>query len=324
MKLKVALTGLAAAFILTGWYLPDPGKTEGFPLLKGPYLGQKPPGMTPEIFAPGIVSREGGEFNSAFSPDGNEFYFSTSDKKKKKDQIMWMRRVDGVWTAPEVAPFSGVHDDCDVSVSRDGRRLFFISSGRILPGENLPTRRNYMWYVDRTENGWGEPRLVDYPGNRGGVYPVTTDNGTLYFSSRLEENFGKGDVYRCRLVNGKYAAPENLGGAVNSPHGESDAFVAADESFIIVTCWDRPGNIGGSKSDLYIGFRRRDGSWSALQNMGPLINTDEIEFCPALSPDGKYFFFSRYLAGESYDVHACNILWVDAKILKRYKPKESE
>lgn len=25
--------------------------------LKGPYLGQKPPGMTPTLFAPGIVSR---------------------------------------------------------------------------------------------------------------------------------------------------------------------------------------------------------------------------------------------------------------------------
>jgi len=24
-----------------------------FPILKGPYLGQKAPGMTPEIFAPG-------------------------------------------------------------------------------------------------------------------------------------------------------------------------------------------------------------------------------------------------------------------------------
>lgn len=29
---------------------------EDFPVLKGPYLGQKPPGVKPEIFAPGIVS----------------------------------------------------------------------------------------------------------------------------------------------------------------------------------------------------------------------------------------------------------------------------
>jgi hypothetical protein len=29
-----------------------------FPKLTGPYLGQKPPGMTPIIFAPGSVSTE--------------------------------------------------------------------------------------------------------------------------------------------------------------------------------------------------------------------------------------------------------------------------
>lgn len=34
------------------------GKTE-FPVMEGPYLGQKPPGIVPEIFAPGIISDAG-------------------------------------------------------------------------------------------------------------------------------------------------------------------------------------------------------------------------------------------------------------------------
>lgn len=29
-----------------------------FPVLESPYLGQEPPGLTPEIFAPGIISTE--------------------------------------------------------------------------------------------------------------------------------------------------------------------------------------------------------------------------------------------------------------------------
>ncbi|MBE0664402.1 MAG: hypothetical protein IH584_01170 [Candidatus Aminicenantes bacterium] len=41
-----------------------------FPKLTGPYLGQKPPGTTPELFAPGIVSTGLNELNSVFSPDG--------------------------------------------------------------------------------------------------------------------------------------------------------------------------------------------------------------------------------------------------------------
>jgi hypothetical protein len=41
-----------------------------------PYLGQAVPGLTPERFAPGVVSTDAIEFNSVFSPDGREFYFT--------------------------------------------------------------------------------------------------------------------------------------------------------------------------------------------------------------------------------------------------------
>ena len=41
----------------------------------GPYLGQKPPGSTPEPFAPGIVNTEEyKELDGQFSPDMKEFF----------------------------------------------------------------------------------------------------------------------------------------------------------------------------------------------------------------------------------------------------------
>ena len=42
------------------------GKND-FPPLKGPYLGQKPPGMIPKVFATGIVSTDKVELNAVFS-----------------------------------------------------------------------------------------------------------------------------------------------------------------------------------------------------------------------------------------------------------------
>ena len=48
-------------------------KRDELSFLKGPYLGQEPPGMTPEIFAPGVVSTERDEINSVFSSNGAEF-----------------------------------------------------------------------------------------------------------------------------------------------------------------------------------------------------------------------------------------------------------
>ena len=49
---------------------------EDFPVLKGNYLGQKPPGMEPEIFAPGIISTGLSEAVCCFSPEGKEVYWN--------------------------------------------------------------------------------------------------------------------------------------------------------------------------------------------------------------------------------------------------------
>ncbi len=39
--------------------------------ITGPYLGQKPPGETPETFAPGLISHGYHEHCLTISPDGN-------------------------------------------------------------------------------------------------------------------------------------------------------------------------------------------------------------------------------------------------------------
>lgn len=52
-----------------------------FPVLEGPYMGQQPPGMLAEPFAPGIISKTGWELEGVFAPDMKEFYF-TLDRGK--------------------------------------------------------------------------------------------------------------------------------------------------------------------------------------------------------------------------------------------------
>jgi hypothetical protein len=53
-----------------------PFSQSDFPKLTG-RTGQKPR-VTPELFAPGIVSTCLNELNSVFSPDGEEFYFASA------------------------------------------------------------------------------------------------------------------------------------------------------------------------------------------------------------------------------------------------------
>ena len=75
-----------------------------FPKLTGPYLGQKPPGKTPEIFAPGIISTNMNAAKIAISPDGKEIFFRLMNFDHSFITIVFMRQKNGTWNNPEVAP----------------------------------------------------------------------------------------------------------------------------------------------------------------------------------------------------------------------------
>ena len=64
-----------------------------FPKLAGPFLGQKPPGNIPEIFAPGIISTEAHEFSCCFSPDGKEFYFTRMHPELRQNPFRYEIKV---------------------------------------------------------------------------------------------------------------------------------------------------------------------------------------------------------------------------------------
>ena len=67
--------------------------------------------------------------------------------------------------------------------------------------------------------------------------------------------------------------------------------IAPDGSYIIFSS-NREGNLG--RGDMYIAFKNNDGTWNDPINFGPEINTRGMDYCPILSPDGKYLFYSSY------------------------------
>ena len=77
MKIKSILVAIVLIISFVGCNAQNEKNKANFPELKGPYLGQKPPGMTPEIFAPGIISNPDiKEFSITFSPNGEELFFT--------------------------------------------------------------------------------------------------------------------------------------------------------------------------------------------------------------------------------------------------------
>jgi len=91
----------------------------------------------------------------------------------------------------------------------------------------------------------------------------TAAPGTMYFSSnKIGNNF---DIYTSKFVNGKFQQATPLSDSVNTPAYEADVFIDPDENYIIF-CAKRKNGLG--QGDLYISFKRNDGTWSKSVTMG--------------------------------------------------------
>jgi len=280
-----------------------------FPVLKGKYLGQKPPGMEPEPFAPNLLPDKYWWHSApAFSPDGKEVYFSAFIRSEAySERIMYMKMKNGYWTPPKVVPFSEYFEG-GPCFTPDGNNIF-ISSARPLVkgGENRDDRD--IWFVERTANGWSDPKHTTFNTTVWEDRVYISDLGNIYYKSN-------NDIYRVKMINGKFFEPERLSDAINSKYGEQDPCIAPDESFIIFYS-SRPGHLGKKDGDLYISFRKKDGTWTKAVNMGSTFNKGHIiTRFPRLSPDGKYLFFSK-LVGPRND----KIFWVDARIIDQFIPE---
>ncbi len=249
-----------------------------------------PPDIKPELWGEGLISTPLDELNTVFSPDGTELYWSIS-MPDQTGVIVFSRLVNERWSDPAVAPFSGHYIDWDPFFTPDGRKIFFVSN-RPKSGSEPRNPQDYdIWFTTRTASGWSEPENLGAPvnTNRAEFYPSIAADGTLYFSSGREGGQGSLDIYRSRLVDGRYAEPENLGPEVNARTPEIDNYIAPDQSYLIFNSTGRADDLG--RGDLYISYNR-DGHWTPAQHLPAGINSPAREYCPIGSPDGKWLYFT--------------------------------
>jgi hypothetical protein len=161
VKPKAIYVGILFSLVIV---FNSSAQQDEFPVLAGPYLGQKPPGMTPELFMPGVISNCDLHSGVYFSPDGNEVYYSIF--KGSWHNIMFMKEENGRWTRPKslctgLAPF----------LSPDGKTLLF-------------TTQDYeIWKMERSADNWSDPISLGPAINcaRSQYSSCVTDDGTLYY-----------------------------------------------------------------------------------------------------------------------------------------------
>jgi len=292
---------------------------DAFPILKGNYFGQATPANSPELFAPGIISNGMYNRDMAMTPEGDEIYFSLASGKYAL--ILFSKLENGKWTEPAVAPFSGSREwlDFEPFITPDGKKFMFLST-RPKPGFEPKPGWSYqdIWVMDREGDHWGEPYNLGEPINtdQPEYFPSVTKNGTLYFT-RGVTGTRESNIFRSKLVEGKYQEPEKLPEVVNSMKTQFNAFISPDEDYLIVCVPDKKDAIG--TTDYYISFRDDEDHWSDMINMGTPINAKKATASsPYVSPDGNYFFF-----GSTRDADTATGPYVYKDLLSAYTKPEN-
>ena len=294
---------LSSLLLISGEsYSSDSKNEKEFPLLKGPLMGQNPPGKVAEPFAPGIISKEGWELEGVFSPDMKTFYFTLDrgiyegpNKTGFRPTVIGFRYENNVWK--KYTEFLRVGE---VTISPNGQRMHMAEGYRDLLGDNWSERKSLGPMFDRKD--WGIMRLT------------ASAKGTYVF----DDYKSNGLIRISEVIDGKRQAPKAMGPVVNSGKLSAHPFIAPDESYLI---WDSKREDGFGDSDLYISFKQKDGSWGSEINMGPEVNSDKWDAYATVTSDGKYILFNRRIDDGSTENMNVDVYWVDASIIDRLRAK---
>lgn len=246
------------------------------------YLGQTPPGNTPEIFHllvnPGSFAAE----RIAISGDNKEIYYTEvhSYYPTAGDTIKYYRYSGNHW----IGPFNLFRDYMAPALSVLSDTLYFQNNSSVYES----------FFSARNGANWSNPKRL-LANLNSAHYLQVTNNRNYYVSSHPESSIGGNDWCRL-LINEGDSSASSLGLPVNSNADNLDFFISRDESFMIV-----------SKNGLQVSYHKSDNTWTNPKNLGPAINFGLNEWGPYVSADSKYLF---YTTGTIPDYSDTYIYWV--------------
>lgn len=281
-------------------------KVSDSPTKKNTYFGQKPPGLIPEVFAPGIISINGRyEHAISFSPTLNEVYFS-ANIVDVDPSIYFSKVKDKKWTNPKKANFTKGKKVGEMHpfVNPNGDKIYFAAHDEFTLSHHKSSVK--AWYVNRLDSTWSDAIQIDSPINDDFVfYPNEAKNGDLFYT-----NVSKRKMYYAPNKNGGFSEVNEVGIEFGF-HG----FISPTQDYLVVNGRNKEDD-QRKDSEIYVYFKKKDRTWSKPINLGNEVNSNFAETCPSITPDGKYLFFSRY----NEEGGLSNFYWVSTEVIHKVRP----
>lgn len=237
-----------------------------------------------------------------------KYYYELVDYRKEIDTL---RPPHGVLVNMGTLINSSTASDYGPTIGNRDDLLLFSSKRNSLRTGIEKTVNEDIFYSIKLEGEWQWPeefKNINTGYNEGSAC-LSKDGKHLYFS-RCN---APGIIGNCDLLvadmqaDSTWGNVRNLGPAVNSVSWESHPSLSHSGDTLFFAS-DRLGGFG--LSDIYYTFKDASGTWTAAQNMGPIINTRKNEVSPFFHHRFNVLYFSS-------DGHPLNFGEFD--IYKSYK-----
>ncbi|MCX7909626.1 MAG: OmpA family protein [Ignavibacteria bacterium] len=272
-------------------------------------------GLTIRNLGPNINS-SAEEWDPCPTPDGKYIFFSTRNRPDSygNSDVYYSVNENGEWQkAQNVGPkINDKRDETIDNIDHDGNGIW-------LSGTFEGTFGQFdIYYIKRTELGWGPLEHLPYPINTqyvdegaclsgdGKVLIFTSDRpggigeyhpyGTIFHGNFM----GNMDLYISFKTDTGWSEPVNLGPVINTPYAERSPYLHPDGRTLY---FSSDGHPGLGRLDVFKTIRLREDSWTEWSepiNLGKEINTILDDWGYKVSLRGDSAFFASHWRTDGY------------------------
>ena len=200
---------------------------------------------------------------------------------------------------------NSVYGEVAPIITPDGNTLYFTRSHH---PDNIKNKKDKdaeilqdVWYSNKNTHGkWSSPRNLGRPVNDEDLNAAATasasGNGLFVLNLYNQDGSHQSGLSRSAVSDGKWSFPEQVkiedyqARSVEEGKSPTTEFAISHDEKVLIMGLSRLPSYGNN--DLYVSFKRKNGSYSRPINMGSALNTADNEGTPFLSADNKTLYFN--------------------------------
>ncbi len=195
-------------------------------------------------------------------------------------------------------------------IAPDGRTIYFCNDHNDGKGDDV-------WFSILGSNGWEKAQSMGTPINNinsNALMSVSADNNIIYLLHKYKADGtfgGRGISYAVRTANGWSVPKDIVIDNLTNEHKRVVHYFSQDTKYMLSALQTKESY---GDSDIYVSFKKSDGSYTEPMNIGYIINTNGAETTPFLASDNKTMYFSSdghagYGSNDIFVTHRLDDTW---------------